>query len=167
MRNEKIKNTTEVIIIPNDKMQSKDLKTFSQRTRDDNDYAAILNDFTLSHEINMSSQDSNDIYKMIAHIVESGYIVMIYSGLDNILEVYFPNLSLENVSIKQLCQFSGELKKKDKVRYVFAHRYDSKESAHIYNYEIGCNFYNMATGDDAKKHMKVLSYNKPACCIKD
>ena len=161
MSNEKTTNTTEVIIIPNDKMHSKDLKIFSKNTGDDNHYPAILNNFMLSHDINMLFHDSNLIYGMIANIVVNGYIVMVHSGLDNILEVYFP--SSENISANQLSQFSQELKKKDKVRYVFAHSWDSKESSHMYNYELSCNLYNEATGDDAKKHMKVLSYNKSAC----
>ena len=187
MSNEKTTNTTEVIIIPNDELHSKDLKIFSKNTGEDNHYPAILADFMLSHDINKTFNNDNLIYYMLANIVEKGYIVLIHFGLDNILEVYFPNLKLDiygeldNIlaknfqdlesanqlsmltgELKQLFLFRQELEKKENVRYVFAHNWYDIARTHVYNLELSCRLYNVATRDDAKKHVKVLSYDKPA-----
>ena len=165
MSNEKTTNTTEVIIIPNDKMHSENLSTMGKKCRDDRDCNRKICDFI--HAVgnnkfrNLFLKDNVPTEELISYLVEDGFIVMIHRSDLNILEVYFPSLSFENVSINQLCQFSKELKKKEKVSRVLGYRWDSKKSVLVYNDEFSCNFYKEATGNEPVRLSKKPAQDKP------
>ena len=80
---------------------------------------------------------------------------MLYSGVDNQLDLYFPDVNDKPMSINQLFIFNMELKKKANVELFLAHYWNNDEKAFRYDDLASCHLNIVATNSMPKKLLRI------------